>query len=185
VKGFVQRHPVLLLLAGALLGLAVFPRLIERLKAGAHGPALAPGTLLVARPDGVGSTFDKTVVLLLEAGGERTWGLVLNRVATDAGEPLPQGVDRWGGPVSPAHRITLVPEAAAPPGARRVLEGVAWYRGPREAGGALTFSGVAAWAPGQLEEELAQGAWWPVPGSARAVFTPPASLWAEHAARHL
>jgi putative transcriptional regulator len=185
VKGFAQRHPVLLLLAGALLGLAVFPRLIEALKAGAEGPALAAGTLLVARPGGVGSLFDKTVVLLVEADSGRTWGLVLNRVAAEEGAPLPPGVDRWGGPVSPAHRITLVPTHTAPEAARPVLDGVSWYPGTREAGGALTFSGVSSWAPGQLEEELAAGAWWVVPGSARAVFAQPASLWAEHAARHL
>lgn len=176
---------MLLLLTGALLGLAAFPRLIDALQGEARAPALEPGTLLVARPGGVGSTFDKTVVLLLETGRERTWGLVLNRVRTPDGEPLPQGVDRWGGPVRPDVRLTLAREDAAPAGARRVLEGLSWYEGTREGAGALTFSGVSAWAPGQLEEELALGAWWVVPGSARAVFTPPGNLWAEHAVQHL
>jgi putative transcriptional regulator len=182
---------VALLLASALVVLGALPRAIDALEAREAAPrALAPGVLLVARPDGVGRAFDRTVVLLVEAGGERTWGLVLNRARWADGGPLPDGVDRWGGPVHAEHRcVTLSRADAAPARARRVLDGLSWYEGPREVGAsggsALTFAGVASWAPGQLEEEVAHGAWWVVEGSARAVFTAPGTLWAEHAARHL
>ncbi|MCP3141453.1 YqgE/AlgH family protein [Pyxidicoccus xibeiensis] len=188
MKSFAPRHPVALLLASALVVLVVLPRLIDTLKQGDAAP-LAPGVLLVARPGGVGDTFHQTVVLLLEAGGARTWGLVLNRARLPGGGPLPSGVDRWGGPVHPEHRLTVCPSDGAPGRAHRVLDGLSWYEGPREgeaAGGpALTFAGVAAWAPGQLEEELARGAWWVVEAEARTVFTAPDLLWAEHAARRL
>jgi putative transcriptional regulator len=191
VRGFAQRHPVALLLASALVVLGVLPRVIDALKA-SEGvtPAPAPGLLLVARPGGVSRTFDRTVVLLLEAGEARTWGLVLNRPGPPDGGPLPEGVDRWGGPVHGEYLVTLVPTHEAPgPRARRVLDGVCWYEGPREApasgGAALTFSGVASWAPGQLQEEVAHGAWWVVDGDARAVFAAPGALWAELAARRL
>lgn len=180
VRGFARRHPVALLLASALLMLGLLPRVIDALKAGEVAtPTPAPGLLLVARPGGVGRTFDRTVVLLLEADGARTWGLVLNRPSPPDGGPLPEGADRWGGPVHDDHLITLVPS----------LDGVSWYEGPREAsassGAALTFAGVASWAPGQLQEELDHGAWWVVDGGARAVFAAPGALWAELAARRL
>ena len=185
MKGFTRRHPVLLLVCCATLVLAAFPRLIAALKEGEpRKQAPRAGMLLVARPGQVSRAFDETVVLLLEAREERTWGLVLNRVRTVDGEPLPPGVDRWGGPVS-GHTVTLAREDAAPPGAHRVLPGLAWYEGTREGHGALTFSGVSSWAPGQLEEEIARGSWWLVEGSAGAVFTAPGNVWAEHAARHL
>ncbi|MFP2932757.1 YqgE/AlgH family protein [Pyxidicoccus sp. 3LG] len=190
MKGFAPRHPVALLLASALVVLVTLPRLIDSLEKGEGTPlALAPGALLVARPGSVDGNFDETVVLLLEAGGARTWGLVLNRARTPDGGRLPAGVDRWGGPVHPEHRITLSPTALAPARAHRVLEGLSWYEGTREGEVtedlALTFAGVAAWAPGQLEEELARGGWWLLEGSASTVFTAPELLWAEHAVRRL
>jgi len=40
------------------------------------------------------------------------------------------------------------------------------------------FAGHASWGPGQLEEEIADGAWTVVPGSAALIFDPaPATLW--------
>ncbi len=170
--------------------LVALPRIIGGLKADeAPFRAPAPGLLLVARPHRVSGLFDQTVVLLLETGGERTWGLVLNRARPRPAEVPTTGVDRWGGPVHPEHRITLARGDTVPAQARRVFEDLSWYEGTREPGASggtsLTFAGMAAWGPGQLEEELAQGAWWLVEGSTRAVFTAPEASWAEHAARRL
>jgi putative transcriptional regulator len=40
------------------------------------------------------------------------------------------------------------------------------------------FAGSAGWAVGQLEDELREGAWWPVPAEPGDVFSPdPAGLW--------
>ncbi|QSQ13208.1 YqgE/AlgH family protein [Myxococcus landrumensis] len=185
------RYSVWLLLLTGLAALVLFPRLIDTLKAQEH-PSLEPkaGRVLVARPSGVSDTFHETVVLLLEAGeGQRTWGLVLNRVRAPDEQPLPQGVDRWGGPVHPAHRITLTPRPHPPEGARRLLSGLSWYETDQTtqppADSSLAFAGVSAWGPGQLEQELALGAWWVVEVRAEEVFTPPGNLWAALAARHL
>ncbi len=41
------------------------------------------------------------------------------------------------------------------------------------------FAGYAGWGPGQLEGEIANDAWWVVPGFASDVFTErPELLWA-------
>ncbi|TQF12266.1 hypothetical protein FJV41_29875 [Myxococcus llanfairpwllgwyngyllgogerychwyrndrobwllllantysiliogogogochensis] len=175
----------------ALSMLLFFPRLIDALKALEHEPVeLKSGSLLVARPGRVSGAFDETVVLLLDAGAARsTWGLVLNRVRTQEDQPLPVGVDRWGGPVRAEHRITLTLRSPPPEGAHPLPGGLSWYEGSREphlpVGSSLTFEGLAAWAPGQLEEELARGGWWVMEGRATDVFSAPGSLWVEHAARHL
>jgi putative transcriptional regulator len=50
---------------------------------------------------------------------------------------------------------------------------------------ARVFLGYAGWAPGQLEQEIAQGSWLVVPVSARLVFEEShARLW-EQAVRSL
>ncbi|MBT8239757.1 MAG: YqgE/AlgH family protein, partial [Acidimicrobiia bacterium] len=42
------------------------------------------------------------------------------------------------------------------------------------------FAGYAGWGPGQLESEIANDAWWVVPGFEADVFTDkPGSLWAD------
>lgn len=191
MRTLVRRHGALLWLLAALSMLVLFPRLIDVLKALEHEPVeLKPGALLVSRPGRVSGAFDETVVLLLEAGPARsTWGLVLNRVRTHQHQPLPDGVDRWGGPVSTGHRTTLTLASPPPEGAQPLLTGLSWYEGSREprlpVGSSLTFDGLSVWAPGQLEEELARGSWWVTEAHATDVFTAPGSLWVEHAARHL
>jgi putative transcriptional regulator len=125
----------------------------------------------------------------VEANERHTWGLVLNRVRAPRDEALPPGVARWGGPVHPARSRTLVRAAVAPDGARRVLDGLSWLEGAPPAGlptdATLTFAGLAGWAPGQLEQEIAHGGWWVLEGSVETVFSAPESLWPECVARHL
>ncbi len=187
MKGFVRRHPLALLLAVTLLMLGAFPRLMERLTRGAQVPRT--GALLVARPGSGDGLFRETVVLLVEANERHTWGLVLNRVRAPRDEDLPPGVARWGGPVHPERSRTLVRAAVAPDGARRVLDGLSWLEGAPPAGlptdATLTFAGLAGWAPGQLEQEIAHGGWWVLEGSVETVFSAPESLWPECVARHL
>jgi putative transcriptional regulator len=44
--------------------------------------------------------------------------------------------------------------------------------------GLRIFAGYAGWGSGQLEDELAEGAWYVVPGQAGDAFTAsPAGLW--------
>ena len=44
--------------------------------------------------------------------------------------------------------------------------------------GVRLFAGSAGWAPGQLEDELTEGAWWPVDADPDDVLTgDPGGLW--------
>jgi putative transcriptional regulator len=179
-----------LLIVGALLLLGLFPRWREKLQAQERSEkALSAGLFLVARPGRGDANFDKTVVLLVEVTPKRTWGLVLNRLKTSGDEALPAGVDRWGGPVWPERRTTLIRTSAQMADARRVLEGLFWREGPAPEGfgegNSLTFAGLSAWGPGQLEHELAQGGWVFMEGGTERAFSDPSVLWAECIAPHL
>jgi putative transcriptional regulator len=190
VKPLTPRRLIALLIVTGLLLLGVFPRLFDWFREQSQTPrAPSPGLLLVARPGSVDRNFDKTVVLLVEVSPERTWGLVLNRLRRPRGEELPAYASRWGGPARPEHRTTLLrtKEPSAEP--HRLLPGLAWHEGPAHEGSrpesVLTFAGIAAWRPGQLEHELEQGGWFLDQGSAEKVFSDPGALWAECIARHL
>ena len=71
------------------------------------------------------------------------------------------------------------------PGVRPVVDGVATVDldGDVAVIAGLTtrlrvFAGHAGWSPGQLEDELAEGAWWVVPGSPADLFTDePRPMW--------
>jgi putative transcriptional regulator len=178
------------LIVGALLLLGLFPRWREKLQALERSELSSrAGLLLVARPGRGDGNFDKTVVLLVEVTPKRTWGLVLNRSRTPGDEVLPAGVDRWGGPVWPERRSTLIRTQAEVADARRVLEGLFWREGPAleglPEGSSLTFTGLSAWGPGQLEHELAQGGWVLMEEGAERTFSDPGTLWAECIAPHL
>lgn len=142
--------------------------------------------------------FARSVVLVIEHDEGGTFGLVLNR-ATDL--PVTQlcaslGIDwhgpdernvSWGGPVQPEHGWLLLGDGA--PGsleALDVLDGVRFSRSPdvlRECAEEpperfRIFLGSAGWGPGQLRDELVQGAWLVAPASAKFVFEAPReSLW--------
>lgn len=142
------------------------------------------GQLVVATPSLDDPSFARTVVLLLQAGDEDgALGLVLNRpTGTDVAEVLPDwaglaagpSVVFTGGPVQPNAAVCLgrgrlgraavaayselegVPGGAvgtidldAPP---EVLAGVVEH--------VRLFAGYAGWSAGQLEDEVAAGAWW-------------------------
>jgi putative transcriptional regulator len=168
------------------------------------GSDLSPA-LLVAMPQLLDPNFHRTVVLLIDHDEGGTFGLVLNR-GTDL--PVAQlcaslGIDwqgreersvEWGGPVQPEHGWLLMGEDA--PGhleVTDVIQGVRFSRSPdvlRECAESpprkfRVFLGYAGWGPGQLQQELVQGAWLVAPASAEFVFdTPRDALW-EQVVRHL
>ncbi|MGA5323582.1 YqgE/AlgH family protein [Streptomyces seoulensis] len=161
------------------------------------------GRLLVATPALADPNFDRAVVLLLDHDEEGSLGVVLNRPtpvdvrdvlagwASLAGEP---GVVFQGGPVSldSALGVAVVPgggegEGAAPLGWRQVhgAIGLVDLETPPElvasALGALRiFAGYAGWGPGQLQDELDQGAWYVVESEPGDISSPaPERLWRE------
>jgi putative transcriptional regulator len=165
----------------------------------ATASSLAPA-FLVALDVLVDPNFERTVVLMLEHDPEHgALGLVVNR-ETDVplaqlcktqsmrwlGEPG-RCVD-WGGPVGEDSGWVLLDDIAAEGvDAIALADGLHWARS-RDAlkriaeNPALTsrvLLGYAGWGAGQLEAEIAAGAWLVVPASASVVFaTPPEERWA-------
>jgi putative transcriptional regulator len=139
-------------------------------------------------------------VLIGEHGEGGAMGVVLNRPSTaTVGEALPlfdgvAGEDaaiHVGGPVEPG-AITMLAEFDDPDDAETLVVGdVGFVRGDADpaliAGStrrARVFAGYAGWAPGQLEGEIDEGAWWVVdaePGDAWA--RDPGDLWRRVVAR--
>jgi putative transcriptional regulator len=156
------------------------------------------GRLLVATPALGDPNFDRTVVLVLEHTAEGAVGVVLNRPsATDLVEA---GAD-WGGwdllaaaptvvfvggPVSRNAVICLGHASTAEvDGYQSLLPplGLLDLAGPPPVGGEVEairlFAGYAGWGEGQLESEIAEGAWFVVdaqPGD--ALTDDPGQLWA-------
>jgi putative transcriptional regulator len=146
--------------------------------------AFLKGRLLVATPALGDPNFERTVVLVLEHGEEGAAGVVLNR-PTDmelvghlpgweerAADP---GVVFVGGPVQPTGVICLALSAGS-------IETVDPTVAPEEISAPVdqvrVFAGYAGWGAGQLEAEIAQGAWFVVDGFPEdAMSDAPDHLW--------
>jgi putative transcriptional regulator len=167
----------------------------------------AAGRLLVASALLTDPNFNRTVVFLLDHDGDGSLGVVLNRpseltVAATlpswsvlAGDP---GLIFRGGPVGPDAALALgaltrvpVDAGAEPLGWRKVaghiglidLEAVPEILRPA-LGQLRVFAGHAGWAPGQLDSELAAGAWLVVDALPGDVFSlAPERLWSTVARR--
>ncbi|MCU1370880.1 MAG: hypothetical protein JWO77_2074 [Ilumatobacteraceae bacterium] len=152
------------------------------------------GRLLVATPLIADPSFERTVVLLLAHGPDGAFGIVLNRPSdTPVDEVAPAWSDRAaapgvvfvGGPVGRDSLIALgrSPLVGAHTDARIVGDCAAVdLDAPPEGGppwaGVRIFAGSAGWAPRQLEDELAEGAWWAVDADAADVVTSdPSGQW--------
>jgi putative transcriptional regulator len=164
---------------------------------------VAGGRLLVATPVLTEPTFSRTVVLLLQAGGEEgALGVVLNRPTDVELERVLPGWDAAaaapplvfeGGPVQPQAAICLA-ELRPGVGEHRGLAALPpTGAGPRYATVDLdlppddvlpavarlrVFAGYAGWSPGQLEGEVAEGAWWVLDPQPDDVYrSAPHDLW--------
>jgi putative transcriptional regulator len=151
--------------------------------------------LLVATPMLDDPNFDRTVVLMLEHTDEGALGVVLNRPSETPVEGAVPGWDRFvtdpsvvfvGGPVSRTAVICL---------ARAVgIDAEVWSpvlgpvgtldlsRDPDEIGTDVQairlFAGYAGWDGGQLEDEIASGAWFVVDALPDdALSADPDELW--------
>ena len=140
------------------------------------------GRLLVATPALGDSNFERSVVLVLDHDEDGALGVVINRpTPLDVSEVLPvwqplatePGVLFQGGPVAldSALGLALVPGEGEeePLGWRRVVGrvGLVDLDAPPEVLAAEVsrlriFAGYAGWGAGQLEDELAEGAWYVV-----------------------
>lgn len=165
---------------------------------------LSPG-FIVASPALLDPNFRRTVVLLVDHGVEGSLGFIVNRPATVS---LSSMVDRLGfteedssppdapvligGPVAPdtgwiiydqrsygktADNAVAISESVSVSASRAMLENVLLGKGPNRMMLALGYSG---WGPGQLDEEIARGAWIPADINGQIIFdTPFDQRWAD------
>lgn len=154
------------------------------------------GRLLVATPLIADPSFERTVVLLLAHGPDGAFGLVLNRPTTTTVDEVAPAWSAWaaapgvvfvGGPVGRDSLIALgrSPLIGAHTQGRIVGDCAAVdLDAPPTSGGPAwdevrVFAGSAGWAPRQLEDELAEGAWWVIDADAADAITPdPSGHWA-------
>ena len=163
---------------------------------------LAP-CLLVAMPQLLDPNFRRAVVLIVHHDETGTFGLVLNRISDVSVGDLcgTLGIEwrgsegaqlAWGGPVQPHTGWLLL--GGRPVGTRSAgdAEEVTEIDPDLHFAGSIAtlrrvadappeqfrlFLGYAGWGPGQLEAELAQGAWLVAPLRAGVAFDPPEEMW--------
>jgi putative transcriptional regulator len=145
--------------------------------------------------------FERSVVLMVHHDENGSFGVVLNR-PTDLNAPNlcaaleiewrghPDDSIDWGGPVQPqtgwvifgddvarevGSEATAVADGVFFAGSLDVLRQVASHPADR----VRLLLGYAGWGPGQLEGEIAQGAWLSAPVSSEVVFdVAPEEMWA-------
>jgi putative transcriptional regulator len=152
------------------------------------------GSFLIARPRLQDPTFARTVILMLAHDNQGALGLVVNRPGEAEEFPLPVF---FGGPC-PSPGLFLLhgheewldapQELTESSGKREVAPGIflgdasclerANHQTPVEGLRIRIFRGCAGWGPGQLEHELAAGAWDVTPATGPLLFsTPIQELW--------
>lgn len=150
------------------------------------------GYFLVATPELDRSRFSRTVILMLEHDSAGAMGLVVNRPIgrTRVAELLrtmgldPDGVAGdlaiySGGPVESERGFVLhssdykgkgtvaISRSLAITTRSEIIRELAAGRGPRES---LVIFGYSGWGPGQLEDEMASGAWFTIPLDGALLF---------------
>lgn len=161
---------------------------------------IVAGRLLIASPALADPNFARTVVLLLDADDTGALGVILNRPSRMPVESiLPEWVERLprpdvifsGGPVSGdsalAVAYTGAPVAGELDGFRPVFDrvGIVDLDTPVDqlsgvVDGLRVFAGYAGWGAGQLEDEIAEGAWFSAASTHADVFGDrPEQLWSQ------
>ncbi|NIW23234.1 MAG: hypothetical protein GWN29_00955 [Gammaproteobacteria bacterium] len=156
------------------------------------------GDLLIATEQITEGAFAETVILLLHYADDGAVGVAINRptwVTTTELFPELEDTHRYRGPVyhgGPLARATVLALSASAQLAAEdrepIVEGVYMSSNvglfetlveESNDGAELRFyAGHASWGPGQLDEELAAGAWHTVSASASLIFdSDPGSLW--------
>lgn len=152
------------------------------------------GSLLVSTAAIDGPEFSRSIVFLLDADDDGALGVVLNRpteipvigVLDDwADRVTPPAVLFRGGPVEPQGAIGLAllqPGATEPSGWRRMTGSIGLIDLDEPVGeglaGLRVYAGYAGWGAGQLEQEIAEGAWLVVPAEPSDLLADdPEGLW--------
>ena len=164
------------------------------------------GQLLVASPD-MRDPFDHAVILMAQHSRDGALGIVINRpidrrpiasllgaLGADANGITDSVRVFLGGPVSPNIAFVLhsadyrrpdtvdIDGRVALSDATDVLRDIGLGKGPSKS---LVALGYAGWAPSQLEDEIARGAWVMVPENPALVFDDDrAKVWTDALALH-
>lgn len=161
----------------------------------------ARGQLLIAAPGMRSPEFARSVVLILEHNAQMTFGVVLTqRSEVAVFNVLPEWLPLVTKPQAlyiggPLNQQSVLGLGTTQPGVTFDEDDVLSKIAPRLAlvdlraepselegrlAGMRLFAGYAEWAPGQLEEEIADGDWYVAPALAQDVLTPgPADLWGD------
>jgi putative transcriptional regulator len=152
--------------------------------------------------------FRRAVVLVVHHDAHSTFGLVLNREVELTAQDLCESLDfewkgrpeidvAWGGPIESNTGWLLFQdglESRVEADGVSQLEGDLCFAGSlavlqqlalRPPGDLRIFLGYAGWGEGQLESELAQGAWVVAPLSADVIFDVPVERMWEHVLRDM
>jgi putative transcriptional regulator len=154
--------------------------------------SLRTGKILVASPDYEDSVFGRSVILLTRYGPDGAAGIMLNR-------PTPLSVSKalpgaklssnfyLGGPVSEDGVFVMVQSVTKPQKAIQVLGDLFVISGNSVLDDTIlqppgqqlhAYLGFCEWKPGQLEDEVRDGAWYTFAGRSDQVFDDePDSLW--------
>lgn len=149
------------------------------------------GSFLIAKPALTDPNFRRTVVLLLQHDEDGAFGLVVNRPSKIPSWPLPiflggpcnsdglfllHGHEDWTQEEEPEEESKVVAPGIFL-GDQTCLKRVDEIPETGELRCRL-FKSYAGWGPGQLEGELAQGAWAIAPANGQLLFqTPAEELW--------
>jgi putative transcriptional regulator len=159
------------------------------------------GQLLIASPE-LRDPFDHAVIMIAQHDRNGALGIVINRPITrrpiatvlaalgaDAAGVTDSVLIFLGGPVSPNVAFALhsteyhgshtldIDGRVALSDAAEVLRDIGTGHGPKQS---LIAFGYAGWAPQQLDDELARGAWVAAPENPALVFdTDRAKVWTE------
>ncbi|MDA8109979.1 MAG: YqgE/AlgH family protein [Betaproteobacteria bacterium] len=177
-----------LLLLAAALGIAT--------TAAARVPQVANGVFLVAKPGLPDPNFSHSVVLVTHGPDESTVGVIINRpTPLKLSEIVPRGVPTenyrgrvyFGGPVMLQAIVAVFHARSAPTApAFHVLKDLYFtthrdnLRGllASKSGRYRIYLGFSSWAPGQLEDEIANDSWYVLPADEATVFRADMSgLW--------
>lgn len=160
------------------------------------------GRLLVATPAIETGPFMRSVVFMLDHDADGALGVIVNRpLESDVDDVLPDWASLVnapvclfdGGPVAMDSALALgvlarpAGDSGAPPIGWRQMAGrvgLVDLDGPLPTHGEFTglrvFAGYAGWAPGQLEDEIEEGAWLIIDARDEDLVSPqPETLWRE------
>lgn len=167
------------------------------------------GSLLVAMPQLLDPNFERAVVLMVHHDEESSFGIVVNRESELPASELVSSLDlawrgpadacvSWGGPVELTSGWMLFGDdvhldAPDPDHVTTLGKGL-HFTASLEVFGRISerpptdvrlFLGYAGWGPGQLEAEIAQGAWLSAPLRASTIFDVPSDDMWDHVVREL